>query len=248
MKPSADNQLEHWRHDDTGLRRALKQRYADQPQLPEGFTEHMMATLPSDLTSVPQPNKQRRLWPFIAAPLAAAALLAAVFFIIREPKQQLMSETAEQATIEDKAARTTIENDETTTFSSSQPTKLIAQSTKIPKEPSVTFAPVIAAETEASETMVPETTAEVTDEKANTDEPAIEVTGDKVTTDTPTAEDFTLTADRLKDLTAQEDSHGDNNLKGIKQRALQLAYVSLITMIPSTPSAIFWVTRSSRNP
>lgn len=219
MKPSADNRLEHWRHDDTGLRRALQQRYADQPQLPEGFTERMMAALPSDLSSAPRPNKQRRLWPFASATLAAAALLTAVFFILREPKQQLMSETPEQATAEISAAA----SDESSTLSSLPPTKSIAQSTKMPKELLTKSAPAIVSETEASEiepseTEASETTTEATDDKPNTDQTTIEVAGDKVTTDRPATEDFTLTAERLKDLTAQEDSHGDNHLGSINQR------------------------------
>ena len=154
MKPSADNRLEHWRHDDTGLRRALQQRYADQPQLPEGFTERMMAALPSDLSSAPRPNKQRRLWPFAAVTLVAAALLTAVFFILREPKQQLLSEAPEQAMAEFNAAA----SDESSTLSSLPPTKSIAQSTKMPKELLTKSAPTIVSGTEASEIEPSETT------------------------------------------------------------------------------------------
>jgi hypothetical protein len=70
MTHSAHNDIESWRQGDNGLRRALQQRNAELPSLPEGFENRMMLKL----NNLEQPSKTKgethtrarslhRLWP-----------------------------------------------------------------------------------------------------------------------------------------------------------------------------------------
>lgn len=101
MTHSAHNDIESWRQGDNGLRRALQQRNAELPSLPEGFENRMMLKLnnleqPSK-TKGEAPTKARslhRLWP-LAAVLSTAALIAIAFLI---NQQQKISPTAEAET------------------------------------------------------------------------------------------------------------------------------------------------------
>lgn len=106
MTHSAHNDIESWRHGDNGLRRALQQRNAELPSLPEGFENRMMLKL----NNLEQPSKTKgeaptrtrslhRLWP-LAAALSTAALIAIAFLINQQPKEQptAKAETGQTAT------------------------------------------------------------------------------------------------------------------------------------------------------
>ena len=106
MTHSAHNDIESWRQGDNGLRRALQQRNAELPSLPEGFENRMMLKLNNlkqpSATNGEAPTRARslhRLWP-LAAALSTAALIAIAFLINQQPKEQptAKAETGQTAT------------------------------------------------------------------------------------------------------------------------------------------------------
>lgn len=96
MNPNtAQNDIERWRKQDAGIRRALQQRYADQPELPKGFEERMRQRLAEE-TAKP---KQRTLWIRYAAAAAMIAIVAGVTTLWWPDEQAQLAMVDEQPTI-----------------------------------------------------------------------------------------------------------------------------------------------------
>ena len=92
---TAQNDIERWRKQDAGIRRALQQRYADQPELPKGFEERMRQRLAEE-TAKP---KQRTLWIRYAAAAAMIAIVAGVTTLWWPDEQAQLAMVDEQPTI-----------------------------------------------------------------------------------------------------------------------------------------------------
>lgn len=195
MKPSAHNDIELLRHSDAGLRSALQQRYADVPPLPEGFAERFMANLPSDSGSAPQPARRRRLWPYVAASLAAAALLTVAFFVPREPERPLLPAAAEGvAEACDAVSTTAIEGNEAVAVCTPAPAMTLARVSAI--APVTGAVPVLAADdvSVSATDVVPASAADI-EETAVADIAA----GDTSAAEAPAGTDFYVRRDLLAD-------------------------------------------------
>ncbi len=204
MKPSTHNDTEFWRRNDAALRSALQQRYADEPQLTEGFEERMLAALPSDISPTPAPSRQRRLWPFVAASLAAAALLTAVFFVPRKAEQDLLTETEVKTNAERPNVILKTEENKPASDVHAQPAKSVAKAKLRAEEPTINDPATLIIETDGND---------APDEIAQ----AFEAAEDSAKTATPAAEDFILTHDRLEELIARENQRTDNYIQGVNK-------------------------------
>ena len=95
MKPSTTPlDPESWRHNDTALRRALEQRNAELPQLPEGFAERMEQRLEAEESAAAASAaktpaataKKRPLGPWFSAAAAAIAAALVLGLFISQPQ------------------------------------------------------------------------------------------------------------------------------------------------------------------
>lgn len=237
----ATNDLEQCRHSDVNLRRALQQRYADVPTLPEGFHERMLqrmtsepvastATTTTSNNATSQDTKRRTLWPRVA--VAAAIVLTAVgvgtVLWQRPGMPQTASETAPQGQeMAQASVRTTRGADRRASMRATQQDGVKSHVTT-PGQPSVQAGSdahsIQGPRAEGQGSGVPDTAAPGNDVPATIESGTAEVaTPDALAADEPDATpEFRLDNQRIHNLIAQETERAEQHTR-LTNRQIALA-------------------------